>query len=208
MAQGKVVDNLLLTLGLDFSGLDAGFLAADRTIKQNISAINSQKNQIKLQADIDLSRLQGVGSELDKLKVKETALTAQIDAQTAKYRILQGVLEQTRQIKNPQVNTAPMIAAAERNALTAPKELEKLKADLRVVQSQRVQIQVEIEQGKSKKPKTVFAIAFPGCGHKSAISNCKRKLTSPNLPARMRRYRKKCLVKKPSTPNLPSKSRF
>jgi len=151
MAQGKVVDNLLLTLGLDFSGLDAGFLAADRTIKQNISAINSQKNQIKLQADIDLSRLQGVGSELDKLKVKETALTAQIDAQTAKYRILQGVLEQTRQIKDPQVNTAPMIAAAERNALTAQKELEKLKADLRAVQSQRVQIQVEIEQGKIKE---------------------------------------------------------
>ena len=88
---------LFLSLGLDVADLETGFIAAEKTVKENISRINSENNKIKLQMETDLSRLEGVGSELDKIRVKYEAINKQLDLQRQKELLLNATYQKSLQ---------------------------------------------------------------------------------------------------------------
>ncbi|ORT99652.1 hypothetical protein D081_1802 [Anaerovibrio sp. JC8] len=88
MAKGQEIDKLYLSLGLNIDDLKLGFNTANKTVQQAITRLNSDAKKIKLQTDIDLSKLQGVGSELDKIRVKYEAINKQLDIQRQKESIL------------------------------------------------------------------------------------------------------------------------
>ena len=85
--RGQQIDELYISLGLDIARLQLDFDTAGKTVSQAVSRLNTRTNQIKLKMDVDLAKLEGVGSELDKLKVKHEAINRQLDIQRQKEEI-------------------------------------------------------------------------------------------------------------------------
>jgi len=88
---GQKIDELYIELGLDINQLQLDFDTAGKTVSQTVARLNSENNRIKLKTDIDLSKLEGTGSALDKLKVKYQAINQQLDIQRQKQSVLQAV---------------------------------------------------------------------------------------------------------------------
>ena len=70
MAKGQEIEELYISLGLNINDLKLGFDTAGKTVNQAITKLNNQNKEIQLKTDVDLSKLTGVGSELDKIKLK------------------------------------------------------------------------------------------------------------------------------------------
>lgn len=83
----KEIDKLYVSIGVNTDDLKVGFEKSDQTINQYVSKLNQQAKNIKLKADIDLSKLELSGNELDKLKVKAKALQDQLDIAKQKQSI-------------------------------------------------------------------------------------------------------------------------
>ncbi len=83
----KEIDKLYVSIGVNTDDLKVGFEKSDQTINQYVSKLNQQSKNIKLKMDIDLSKLELSGSELDKLKVKAKALQDQLDIAKQKQSI-------------------------------------------------------------------------------------------------------------------------
>ena len=79
--RGQMIDELYLTLGLDIARLQLDFDTAGQTVSQSMARLGSKVNKLQLKMETDLSKLEGVGSELDKIKVKQEAINKQLDAQ-------------------------------------------------------------------------------------------------------------------------------
>lgn len=141
---GTQIDSLYLSLGLDITELELGFDTAGKTVSQTISKLNSQAKQIKLKADIDLANLEGAGSAIDQLKVKEQALTAQIDLQKKKVDILANAYKQIASEKGAE---SPAALKAQTTLLYQQKDLANMQASLR---------NVNAELGKSGEKATSF----------------------------------------------------
>ena len=90
--RGQQIDELYISLGLDIARLQLDFDTAGKTVSQAVARLGSKANQIKLKMDVDLAKLEGVGTELDKLKVKHQAINQQLDLQRKKEEILAAVL--------------------------------------------------------------------------------------------------------------------
>ncbi|WP_037377054.1 hypothetical protein [Selenomonas sp. AB3002] len=87
-AMGQEIDSLYLSLGLDIADLELGFQTAGQTVRQAMSRLNSEAKQIRLQADIDVTKLETAGKYVDALKAKEKALTDELAVQQKKLDLL------------------------------------------------------------------------------------------------------------------------
>lgn len=87
-AMGQEVDSLYLSLGLNIADLELGFETAGKTVKQAMSRLNSEANQIRLKADIDVTRLEAAGKSVEALKVREKALNDELAVQQKKLELL------------------------------------------------------------------------------------------------------------------------
>lgn len=54
---GITLEKLFIELGLDLSRLQSDILAADRTVSENVSRLNRERNMIKLRMEADISGL-------------------------------------------------------------------------------------------------------------------------------------------------------
>ena len=99
--KGQTIASLYLSLGVDLSELDEGLALADRSVKDALAKLNSENRQVKIQADIDMAKLEGTGTVLDKIKVKYEAITKQLEIQNQKTLILQRNLEQAQKSGAP-----------------------------------------------------------------------------------------------------------
>lgn len=91
--RGQEIEELYISLGLNIDDLKLGFDTAGKTVSQAITRLNSENKKIQLKTDVDISKLEGVGSELDKIKLKYAAINAQLDLQRQKEAILQAQLQ-------------------------------------------------------------------------------------------------------------------
>ena len=136
--RGQQIDELFISLGLDIAQLQLDFDTAGRTVSQSIQKLNSSGNKIKLQMETDLSKLDGVGSELDKIKVKYEAINKQLDLQRQKESILAAVL------KDAQKNTGADSYAsrkAETDLLRQQKLIAQTEAELRKLAQAKIAAQ-------------------------------------------------------------------
>lgn len=83
----KEIDKLYVSIGVDTSDLKVGFEKTDTTINQYVSKLNQQQKNLKLKLDIDLSKLELSGNELDKLRVKAKSLQEQLELAQKKQSI-------------------------------------------------------------------------------------------------------------------------
>ncbi len=124
---GKTIASLYLALGVDLSELEEGLALADKSVKDALAKLNSENRQVKIQADIDMAKLEGTGTVLDKIKVKHEAITRQIEIQNQKTLILQ------RNLEHAEKNGAPdrVKGAAKRSLMEQQLNVAKLEAEKR-----------------------------------------------------------------------------
>ena len=124
--KGQTIASLYLSLGVDLSELDEGLALADRSVKDALAKLNSENRQVKIQADIDMAKLEGAGTVLDKIKVKYEAITKQLEIQNQKTLILQRNLEQAQKSGAPdRVQSAAKRRLMEQQLNTAKMEAEQ-----------------------------------------------------------------------------------
>jgi hypothetical protein len=133
MSKGQKVDELYISLGLDINQLNLDFETAGKTVSQTISRLNSQNNSIKLQTDIDLSKLEGTGSELDKMRVKYAAINQQLDIQRQKQEVLNAV---ARDARNQYGADSGLTRRADTNAMYQQRNIAAMEAEMRKLKIQ------------------------------------------------------------------------
>lgn len=127
MARGQKIDELYISLGLDIARLQLDFDTAGRTVSETVARLNSKSNQLKLKMDVDLAKLDGAGTELDRIKVKYEAINRQLDIQRKKEEILANVLKDVQKADKDGARTR----YAETNLLKQQRQVAQLEAELR-----------------------------------------------------------------------------
>ena len=126
--RGQKIDELYLSLGLDIAQLQLDFDTAGKTVSQAMARLNSKETQLKLRMDIDLSKLEGVGTELDKVEVKYEAINRQLDVQRQKEEVLAAVLKDAQKTSGMDSGAA---SRAETNLLKQQRIVAQTEAELR-----------------------------------------------------------------------------
>ncbi len=132
-AKGTEIDKLYISLGLDIKDLQLGFDTAGKTVNQAIAKLNAENKKIKLQTDIDLNKIKGYGSELDKIKIQYESINRQLDIQRQKEAILQAQLQSS--IKN-HGSDHYITLRAEMALLNQQKNVAGLESQLRLLGNQ------------------------------------------------------------------------
>lgn len=158
MAKGQTIEKLYVSIGLNADDLKVGFEQTDKTISQQVQKLNNDAKNIKLKMDVDLSRIESTGSELDKLKIKAEALQRQLQIATQK----QSISQQTYDIYNQKYGADNSLTSkAERVNLYRQKDVIQLQNELKKVNS-------EIDK---VSPKATSAFSKVSSGAKNAASS-------------------------------------
>ena len=126
--RGQKIDELYLDIGLNIAQLQLDFDTAGKTVSDSIARLNSKANNIHLKLDADLAKLDGVGTELDKIKVRHQAINRELDIQRQKEQILVAVLQSAK--KNDGVDSASY-RRAESNLLRQQRTVAQTEAEVR-----------------------------------------------------------------------------
>lgn len=134
MAKGETVAALYTKLGLDLSSLSSDFALAGKTVDQAISRINHENKKIRIEADIDLSKLDGAKDKARSIDTREQALIRQLDLQRQKIRLVAAAYREMAQAKG--VDSAAS-ARLETRLLNERKSYANLEVQLRAVRKER-----------------------------------------------------------------------
>lgn len=134
MAKGETVAALYTKLGLDLSSLSSDFALAGKTVDQAISRINHENKKIRIEADIDLSKLDGAKDKARSIDTREQALIRQLDLQRQKIRLVAAAYREMVQAKG--ADTAAS-ARLETRLLNERKAYANLEVQLRAVRKER-----------------------------------------------------------------------
>ncbi len=93
----ETVGGLYLSLGLDVSELESGFIAVDRTVSQNMARLNRESNLIRLRAEVEIGNLDETADATQILTIRETALNRQMQIQRDRIRLTEASLQQLTQ---------------------------------------------------------------------------------------------------------------
>ena len=126
--RGQKIDELYLDIGLNIAQLQLDFDTAGKTVSDSIARLNSKANNIHLKLDADLAKLDGVGTELDKIKVRHQAINRELDIQRQKEQILAAVLQSAK--KNDGADSASY-RRAESNLLRQQRTVAQTEAEVR-----------------------------------------------------------------------------
>ena len=136
---GQKVDDLYLSIGLDVDQLQLDFDTAGKTVNQTMSRLNSEIKQLKIKTSIDMSKLDGAGTAVDKVRVKEQALTRELQLQTQKMNILTAAYKSAQ---GQYGNDSGITRKAETSLLGQQAAVEKLKASIRGLAAEESKIGV------------------------------------------------------------------
>lgn len=134
MAKGETVAALYTKLGLDLSSLSSDFALAGKTVDQAISRINHENKKIRIEADIDLSKLDGARDKARSIDTREQALIRQLDLQRQKIRLVAAAYREMVQAKGADSAAS---ARLETRLLNERKAYANLEVQLRAVRKER-----------------------------------------------------------------------
>lgn len=134
MAKGETVAALYTKLGLDLSSLSSDFALAGKTVDQAISRINHENKKIRIEADIDLSKLDGARDKARSIDTREQALIRQLDLQRQKIRLVAAAYREMAQAKG---TDSAASARLETRLLNERKAYANLEVQLRAVRKER-----------------------------------------------------------------------
>ena len=145
--RGQQIDELYISLGLDIARLQLDFDTAGKTVSQAVARLGSKANQIKIKMDVDLAKLDGVGTELDKIKVKQQAINQQLDIQRKKEEILAAVLRDAQKTFGKDSDAAHR---AETNLLKQQRIVAQTEAEVRKLDAEMKKLGGTITQTTTK----------------------------------------------------------
>lgn len=122
------IGELAIALNLDLSQLQPDLLTAEDTVARAMAKLTQKANQTKLRAEIEIANLEGVGSEIDKAKVKENELIQLLDIENDKLKIRRALYEQATKTHGAD---SGVTRAQESNFLKQQKQVAELDASLR-----------------------------------------------------------------------------
>ena len=126
--------SLYVRLGLDISQIAQDFLAADKTINENMAKLNRESNIIKLRAAVDIASLGNAADQTKVLEIQEEALNRQLEIQERRCRLAslgyQDIARRTGEASNATQRAA---IALERERLAA----QNLRNELNNLNQQR-----------------------------------------------------------------------
>lgn len=134
MAKGETVAALYTKLGLDLSSLSSDFALAGKTVDQAISRINHENKKIRIEADIDLSKLDGAKDKARSIDTREQALIRQLDLRRQKIRLVAAAYREMVQAKGADSAAS---ARLETRLLNERKAYANLEVQLRAVRKER-----------------------------------------------------------------------
>lgn len=134
MAKGETVAALYTKLGLNLSSLSSDFALAGKTVDQAISRINHENKKIRIEADIDLSKLDGAKDKAKSIDTREQALIRQLDLQRQKIRLVAAAYREMAQAKGADSAAS---ARLETRLLNERKAYANLEVQLRAVRKER-----------------------------------------------------------------------
>lgn len=121
-------ESLMLTLGLNLDPLEMGFTEAGQTVKQAMARLNSDTKQIKIQTEIDVTKLTSAGQHIDALKAKEAGLNQELAKQQQKLELIK--LAYQSSVKQFGANHG-WTRGIKTQMLQAERAVESLKADVK-----------------------------------------------------------------------------
>lgn len=134
-SDGKSLERLYIELGLDLSQLQADFLAADKSVTENLGRLNRQQNTIKLRVAADVAALDAVADKTKILEVQERGLNQQLALSKDKLAILDAAY---RQVANNQNSSAMAVQRAEQAFQKARLEVANLERALKSLSAQKI----------------------------------------------------------------------
>lgn len=146
--KGQTLESLYIELGLDISQLQAGILAADRSLTENLGRINRQRNIIKLRVEADIAGLDRFKDSTQILEIQERGLNQQLTLAKDKLSILEAAYQQ---VANNQNSSAIAVQNAEKAWQNARLEVGKLEQALKSLAAQKVSIDTtQLQENISK----------------------------------------------------------
>ena len=97
MATQETVEDLLFRMHLNADEMDQEFVQISRTLQENLSRINRERNIIDLQTRIDLQGLDRATDATQIFEVRQRSLQRQIELQRQRLSLLNAALQDTRQ---------------------------------------------------------------------------------------------------------------
>lgn len=158
-AMGKEIDSLYLSLGLNVSDLELGFKTAGQTVKQAISRLNSEANQIRLTADIDVTRLEAAGKSVEALQAREKALNAELAVQQKKLELLNRAYEANAKTYG---KDSGITRGVDTKRLYQTRDIERLKASI-------AQVNAELAQTAPKATSAFGKLGAAASGAKAKV---------------------------------------
>ena len=132
-AMGQEVDSLYLSLGLNAADLEMGFQTAGQTVRQAMSRLNSEANQIRLKADIDVTRLEAAGKSVEALKAREKALNDELAIQQKKLELLNRAYQANAKTYGADHS---LTRGVDTKRLYQTRDIERLKAQIALVNAE------------------------------------------------------------------------
>ena len=132
----ETVAALYTKLGLDISSLNSDFALAGRTVDQAISRINHESKKIRIETDIDLSKLNTVKDRTKVTDTKEAALIKQLELQKQKIDLVTAAYKSMTEEKGKD-SVASM--RLESRLLNERKAYANLEAQLKQVRKEQAQ---------------------------------------------------------------------
>ena len=132
----ETVAALYTKLGLDISSLNSDFALAGRTVDQAISRINHESKKIRIETDIDLSKLNTAKDRTKVTDTKEAALIKQLELQKQKIDLVTAAYKSMTEVKGKD-SVASM--RLESRLLNERKAYANLEAQLKQVRKEQAQ---------------------------------------------------------------------
>lgn len=127
---GNSLGELFVTLGLNLSDLESDFIAADRTVSQNMARLRRESNLIQLRAEVEIGNLDEAADATQILTIRENALNEQMQIQRDRIRIAEAAYQRLLDTRGADVAETQRAAAALERERLALQRLQRSMDDL------------------------------------------------------------------------------
>lgn len=124
------LEGLYLGMGIDTSQLDSDFVDAEKTISENISRINREMQLVQIRGQIELNGLNESAESIEKLKIQEEALMAQMGLQQDKIVLLSAAYEKLSETRGANAKSTQQVEMQLAREQLALQKLEQQMEDL------------------------------------------------------------------------------
>ena len=128
MAEDNSAGAVFIELGLDLNQLESDFIAADKTIQQNLNRLNRERNLIELRAQVEIGGLDETTDAEQILEVRTRSLNQQMQIQRDRIQLVEAA---HRQLVNSQGESATATQNMEARLQRERLMLQRLEQQLR-----------------------------------------------------------------------------